>query len=93
MEEKKQKPKMPHSLILDNRNNLTLSGVNKVGSFDEETIVIYTDYGELNVRGKRLHISKLNLDSGDVTIDGEIISMVYTENRPQSAGLVSKLFR
>lgn len=92
MAEDKQRQKSPHSLILENRRCVSLTGVSEVGSFDEEAVVIYTDFGELNIRGKALHINKLNLDSGEVTIDGEIIAMVYTENRP-SGGLMSRLFR
>lgn len=92
MAEEKQKFKNPHNLILENRKSISLAGVNEVGSFDEETVVIYTDYGELNIRGKALHINKLNLDSGEVSIDGEITSMIYTDNRP-AGGLMSRLFR
>ncbi|HHZ05617.1 MAG TPA: sporulation protein YabP [Clostridiales bacterium] len=92
MAENKQKLQSPHSLILENRHCLSLTGVSEVGSFDEETVVIYTDYGELNIRGKSLHINKLSLDLGEVTVEGEIISMIYTENRP-SGGFMSRLFR
>lgn len=92
MVDEKQKFKMPHSVILENRKTLSLSGVTEVGSFDEETVVIYTDYGEINVKGKNLHISKLNLESGEVSVDGAIDSMIYTENRA-SGGMFSRLFR
>lgn len=92
MTDERQKQRLPHSLILENRKCLSLSGVKDVGSFDEEAVIIYTDFGELNIRGKSLHISKLSLDSGEVTIDGEIAALVYTDNR-QSGGFMSKLFR
>lgn len=92
MADDRQKQRLPHSLILENRKCLSLSGVKDVGSFDDEAVTIYTDFGELNVRGRSLHISKLNLDSGEVTIDGELAAMVYTENK-QAGGFMSKLFR
>lgn len=93
MADDKSKQKCPHSLVLENRRNLSLSGVHDVGSFDEQNVVIYTDYGELNVKGAQLHINKLSLDTGEVCIDGEIFSLVYTDNRPSDGGLFSKLFR
>lgn len=93
MVDEKRTVKLPHSLILENRKALTLTGVSDVDSFDEQAVVAYTDLGELTVRGKNLHISKLSLETGELTLDGEIGSMVYTENQPRSAGFLSKLFR
>lgn len=93
MVDEKRTAKLPHSLILENRKALTLTGVSDVDSFDEQAVVAYTDLGELTVRGKNLHISKLSLETGELTLDGEIGSMVYTENQPRSAGFLSKLFR
>ena len=93
MVDEKRTVKLPHSLILENRKALTLTGVSDVDSFDEQAVVAYTDLGELTVRGKNLHISKLSLETGELTLDGEIGSMVYTENQPKSAGFLSKLFR
>lgn len=93
MVDEKRTVKLPHSLILENRKALTLTGVSDVDSFDEQAVVAYTDLGELTVRGKNIHISKLSLETGELTLDGEIGSMVYTENQPRSAGFLSKLFR
>ena len=92
MAEDKVKQKKPHSMILENRNFLSLSGVLDVGSFDEQSVVIYTDFGELNIKGSTLHINKLSLETGEVSIDGNIVSLIYTENRP-AGGLLTKLFR
>lgn len=92
MEEKKT-VKLPHNLILEGRKSLTISGVLDVDSFDDQTVVAYTELGELTIRGKNLHINKLSLDTGELTLDGEIASMVYTDNQPNSGGLLSKLFR
>lgn len=93
MAEEKLKQRTPHTLMLDCRKCLTLSGVNDVGSFDEEAVTLYTDYGELNIRGSKLHITKLSLDTKEVSLDGEIASLIYTGNQPQKVGIISKLFR
>lgn len=39
-----------HNLILEERGSLTVTGVSDIDSFDEETVVVYTDLGELTVR-------------------------------------------
>ncbi|MBQ3136416.1 MAG: sporulation protein YabP [Clostridia bacterium] len=87
------KIKMPHSLILKDRSQLTLSGVTDVDSFDENIITAYTDYGELTVKGEGLHISILNIDTGELSIDGTVASLSYLENQPRSTSFFSKVFR
>lgn len=85
--------KAPHSLILENRRSLTATGVSNVDSFDDETIVATTDLGDLTVRGSKLHIDKLNIETGELTLEGEIVSMTYTENRSSGDGIFSRLFK
>lgn len=81
----------PHLLTLDNRGVLTLTGVEDVSGFDEQTINIRVADSTLVVKGASLHISKLSLDSGDVVIDGQINSLQYLSS--PSGSLRSKLFR
>jgi sporulation protein YabP len=87
-----KKQKVPHSLILENRRTLTATGVSNVDSFDDQTIVAYTDLGELTVHGTKLQINKLNIETGELNLNGEITSMSYSENRP-AAGFFSRLFK
>ena len=83
--------KSSHSLILDNRSVLTLTGVADVHGFDEQTVNLVTDVGALVVKGEMLHINKLNLESKDVQIDGKINSLQYMGQSNKS--IKSKLFR
>ena len=57
--------KMPHSVVLEDRRRLTVSGVSDVDSFDEQMIVVFTELGELTVKGADLHISRLSLEMGE----------------------------
>ncbi len=83
--------KTAHSLILDNRSTLNLSGVEDVPGFDEQTVNLTTSCGTLIVKGENLHINKLNLDSKDVCIDGTINSLQYLNTNQKS--IKSKLFK
>lgn len=83
--------KSAHSLILENRNTLNLSGINDVAGFDEQTVSLMTECGSLIVKGENLHINKLNLDSKDVSIDGTINSLQYLNTSHKS--IKSKLFK
>ena len=94
MAEEKKLVKMPHNLILENRHALTVSGVEDIDSFDEETIVLFTDMGELTVKGSGLHINKLSVDTGELSVEGDVHSLVYTNDEPRrNVGLFARLFR
>ena len=88
-----KKAGMPHNLILEDRKKLVVSGVEDVDSFDEQTVVAYTAVGELMIKGEGLHINKLSLETGELTLDGEIASLTYTENRSSNGSFFSKPFR
>ena len=89
----KDKIQLPHNLILKDRAQLTLSGVTEVDSFDETTIIAYTDYGELTVSGSNLHISSLDVDKGEMSVDGRISALTYIDQGPKTSGFFSKVFR
>lgn len=83
-----------HHVILEEREQLSVSGVEEVESFDENTIVMYTSRGALVVRGEGLHIEKLSLDGGDLRVEGEIDSLTYEDDhRERGGGLLARLFR
>ena len=83
--------KKPHILTLDNRRLLSLTGVEDVSGFDDQTVSIRLSDSTLIVKGSSLHISRLSLESGDVAIDGEISSLQYLGSAAR--GMRSRLFR
>ncbi len=85
--------KMPHSVSIDDRSKMTVTGVSDVDSFDEQTMIVYTDMGELTVRGKNLHISRLNTETGELNITGTVVAIAYTDDRTKGGGFMSRLFR
>ena len=80
-----------HHLVLEERESLTVSGVEEVESFDENTIVMVTVQGVLIVRGEELHIEKLSLDGGDLKVEGMVESLTYEEDRRSRGGFLSRL--
>ncbi|MBR4728567.1 MAG: sporulation protein YabP [Clostridia bacterium] len=95
LQEEKKTPIVPHTLVLEDRRLLTVSGVSDVDSFDEETVVVFTELGELTVRGSALHVNRLSVDVGELTVEGNIAALVYTEQAPSggSGGFFSRVFR
>lgn len=92
-EEKKLRAESAHHVILEEREQLAVSGVEEVESFDENTIVMYTCKGTLVVRGDGLHIEKLSLDGGDLKVEGAIDALSYEDGVREKGGLFSRLFR
>lgn len=91
MEEKRNGPQ---NIILEDREKLNVSGVLDVEEFCEEKILLETTLGFLEVLGADLHMNKLSVETGELTIEGEISSLAYTEENTQPKGsLISRLFR
>ena len=91
--EEKNIIKKKHSIILEDRKQLSLSGVSDVSGFDEQIVVLETELGELTVKGSSLHINKFSLETGELNLDGNIYSMVYAENKQTEGGFFSRLYK
>ena len=82
---------LPHKLTLNERKNLTMTGVTEVVSFDDSTVILKTGLGTLVVQGSGLQLKTLSLDGGQVAVDGQIASLLYEELRT-GGGLLHRLF-
>lgn len=83
---------LPHKLTLNERKNLTMTGVTEVVSFDDAAVVLRTALGMLTVHGSGLQLKTLSLDGGQVTVDGNVNALIYQEAR-QDRSLWQRLFR
>ena len=80
MAQEERNREMPHSVILEGREKLTISGVTDVHSFDEEQVLLETVRGMLVVRGQGLHVERLQLEAGELIIQGEIGLLEYDDS-------------
>lgn len=69
---------LPHNLILENKEKLSVSGIIDVDTFDENKIVLFIPDDTMIIDGDGLHINKLDVTSGELIIEGEIYSLTYT---------------
>ena len=90
-EERKVSQTKPHCISLEDRKNLSLSGVERVDSFDESEIIMLTEGGSLIIRGSDMHIGKLDLAAGEATVTGLIKELCY-EEVAHSGSLWARLF-
>lgn len=85
-----------HSITLNERKNLLISGVKKIDSFDNEEFLLETNMGYIIIKGKELEIVKLDTYQGNVSIKGMVNSLNYMENtkkKEKEESLFSKLFK
>ena len=90
MEETK---KMIHKMTMESREKLFLTGVEDIDSFDENEILAYTSEGLLCIKGKDLHINRLSVEEGELLVNGEIDSLVYSNTMQSKGGFFGKLLR
>ncbi len=82
---------LPHKLTLNERRDLSVTGVTEVVSFDEEAVILKIGSDTLSVRGENLHMKTLSLDAGQVAVDGHIGALIYEEGRAPGS-LLQRLF-
>lgn len=82
-----------HRVVIEDRECIKISGVDDVESFEESEVIAYTNMGVLTLRGSDFKISKLNVDSGELVINGELDSMVYSGAAGEKTGFFGKLFK
>ena len=83
-----------HNAILENRRKLMLSGITDVDSFNEKEIYLYTQLGEMLVKGENLHISEMSVENGELSVDGEISAIIYGDkSRKKKLTPIEKIFR
>lgn len=69
---------MDEKVTLSNRKVGSFTGVLDVISFDLDAVLLETEMGMLHIKGKNLHVNRLNLEKGEVDLDGEIGALDYS---------------
>ncbi|MEE3404173.1 MAG: sporulation protein YabP [Acutalibacteraceae bacterium] len=82
-----------HGIILEDRKNLTLTGVKDVSGFDEQKVILQTELGELTIKGGNLHINDFSHENGELNLDGKVDSLVYTEDKRTEGGFFARLLK
>jgi len=85
-----------HNVAVSGRKNISLTGVKKIESFDENEFLLETIMGFMNIKGSSLEIVKLDTYQGDVTIKGKIDSLTYldsTKKKNKEDSIFTKLFK
>lgn len=85
-----------HKLVINNRKTSTVTGVLDVLAFDLNEVLLETEQGMLMLKGKDLHVNRLNLEKGEVDLAGQIDSVAYSDVHhvnKKSENFIAKLFK
>ena len=67
----------PHTLLIEDRRRVSVTGVTDVGSFDDESVSLATEHGALVLRGRELKIERIDLERGEVSASGVVEAAEY----------------
>ena len=83
-----------HTLYMEERSQIRIGGVLEVLSFDEEGVMMETNCGLLLLKGSGLHMGKLDLEAGDVLVEGNVENITYSDGGfTEKHSILGKLFR
>ncbi len=83
-----------HSFVMENRSRVVMSGVKEVEDFTDVQIILFTELGELTIKGRELHIEKTDISSGELIMTGCVNSFCYSSGKEKSPrNFITKLFK
>ena len=69
-----------HEIVIEGQRRARITGVVDVESFHEEEAAILTEAGLLILSGTELKLTRLDPDSGQIIVDGRILSLEYEQS-------------
>lgn len=83
------------NVVMENRKRAVISGVKEVEGFTETEVSLYTDMGQITVKGRNLKVNQVNTETGELIMTGDLItSLVYSDKpRRTPENFITKLFR
>ena len=82
---------LPHKLTVENRSTMSVTGVTQVVTYDENRIVLRTDYGMLVITGRDLIAGEISSTTNTMKLTGNIDTMQYKGIRDKRESFLSRL--
>ena len=81
-----------HTLFVDDRKKIVVTGVTDTYHFDEETLLFDTPSGRVEIKGENLQVTKLSIEAGELEVEGTVSSVSYFASPGKAGGLFRKVF-
>lgn len=84
-----------HEVKITDRGIISLTGINKISSFDNEEFLMESNMGIILIKGSNLEIIKLDTHDGNVRLKGKINSLTYLDSakKQKEESIIAKLFK
>lgn len=82
-----------HTVFMENRKDVKITGVLQVIAYDEYKVVLRTDYGKMTISGKNIVAGQMSTNSKTMELSGDINFIQYQANRGKSESGLAKLLR
>ena len=94
LESKTVNNKISHDILLHSREKLSINGVKEIINFDENNVNLKTVCGDLAIDGENIHINVLNIEKGEVELQGKIFGLNYYDSIDgNKLNLLSRIFK
>ncbi len=88
------KSRAEHNITVGARERLSVSGIREIVSFDESGVSVRTSCGDLAIDGEGIHISVLNIEKGELELQGKINGINYTDlGDGEHRSFLSRIFK
>ena len=81
------------SIILTNKEELKITGVNKINSLDTNHFDLDTSLGNLKIQGINLEMNQLDSVNKTILIKGDIETISYKNETKVKENFIKKLFK
>lgn len=82
-----------HSISIDDRKSIYMTGISEVISFDDVTVNIKSVMGKIAIKGDKLHIVSFDESAGVLNVTGFIHGVIYISESASNGGFLQRLFR
>ena len=81
-----------HSVTIENREKIIITDVTSLDTFDEEEVCADLSEGGIIIKGRKMHIQQLDLETGTAVIMGEISAVTYVQKK-KGKGRICKFLK
>ena len=82
------------NIIIEDRKIIRISGVKSVEKFTDEDIFLFTEKGDLVIKGDTLEVKEFDTERGNIFITGNMNTLTFTTDKYHLPdNFISRLFR
>ena len=80
--------KINQNITIENREKITMTGVNDVECFNDDCIIAQTELGRIILKGSGMKVNKLNLENSELQIEGYINYFEYVNKKKRKKRII-----